>query len=72
MPNKRDENKRVFHFWITAELYAKLEKLAQTLGVSMSFILTACVLEKTKNIILTPEDYERIANYLRNRKGNRL
>lgn len=67
MPNKRDPEKREFKIWLTEELYAKLKRKAELADVPMSQLLTMHILEITKTIKLTAEDYERIAKRIASR-----
>lgn len=70
MPNKRQSDKRMIRAWITAELYEMFRKRASQLGTTMSELLTLYIIQQTKNITLTPEDYERIAREQRSREGS--
>lgn len=72
MPNKRAPEKRVFKIWLTEELYAKLKRKAELADVPMSLLITMHILEITKNIKLTAEDYERIAKRIASRTHIRL
>jgi len=69
MPSKRKDDKRPLLVWISEELHAKFKKRAKSLGLSMSEIVLAYLLTQTKNIELTPEEYEDIAKKIRKRKA---
>ncbi len=71
MPNQRQADKKMMRFWISADLYERFRKYADSLGMSMSEILTAYLVHVTANVELSPEDYERIAQELRRKKASK-
>lgn len=64
-PNQRDPEKRPLKCYVSHELHAKFRKLAERRGCPMSDLLVQFVLNETKNISLTAEDYELIAAEIR-------
>lgn len=65
-PNQRNPEKKPLKVYLSRELHMKFSKLAAQRGCSMSDLLLQYVLESTKNIQLTAEDYEQIAQEMRN------
>lgn len=69
MPGQRHKDRRGLLIYITHEHYAKFAKKAGLLGMTMSEILTAYIIKLTRDIQLTPEDYEDIARRIRKKEG---
>lgn len=69
MPNQRQTDKVMLRFWIPLELYEMFRKRSSELGCSMSELLTLYVVQQTKNVTLTPEEYEKIAQKIREKGG---
>lgn len=67
-PNQRSKEKRVLHLWIDAELHQMLKRLAKERKKTMHDIVVEFLVTETKNVELTDEDYEEIAEYLRRQK----
>lgn len=65
-PNQRDPEKKPLKVYLSRELHVKFSKLAASRGCSMSNLLLQHVLEATKGIQLTADDYEQIAREIRN------
>ena len=65
-PSQHRAGRKQFNLRIDAELYLKFRKLAEILDTDMSDILLTYIVKSTKNITLTPEDYERLATASRN------
>lgn len=68
-PSQRDPEKKPLKVYLTRELHLMFSKLAEKQGRTMSELLLQHVISATKNIRLTAEDYEKIANELK--KGNK-
>ena len=67
-PNQRSKEKRVLHLWIDAELHQRLKRLAKVSKKTMHDIVAEFLVTETKNVELTDEDIEEIAEYLRRQK----
>lgn len=68
-PSQRKEDKRPLKVYVSQETHLKFSRLAERRGCTMSNLLLQFVLDQTKDIKLTAEDYERIAANIR--KGNK-
>ena len=68
-PSQRDIEKKPLKVYLTRELHLKFSRLAEKRGCNMSDLLIQFVIEATKDIKLTAEDYERIADEIR--RGNK-
>lgn len=71
MPSQRKIDKKQISVWIPIVLFRKFQKRAQDLGMTMTEIITAYLVQQTQNINLTPEDYENIAREIREKTNNR-
>lgn len=71
MPSQRKIDKKQISVWIPIVLFRKFQKRAQGLGMTMTEIITAYLVQQTQNINLTPEDYENIAREIRKKANNR-
>lgn len=71
MPSQRKIDKKQISVWIPIVLFRKFQKRAHDLGMTMTEILTAYLVQQTQNINLTPEDYENIAREIREKTNNR-
>lgn len=65
MSGPHSKDKKQISVWIPIVLFTKFQKRAKALGMSMSEIITAFLLQQTKNIELTVEEYERITEEIR-------
>lgn len=62
MPNQENPSIRPLHVRVTQELYMMLEKLADRRGYpSVSELVRAILIDTTRDVYLTPEDYREIA-----------
>ncbi len=68
-PSQRDIKKKPLKAYLPRELHLKFSRLAEKRGCKMSDILLQFITEATKDIKLTAEDYERIADDIC--KGNK-
>jgi hypothetical protein len=68
-PSQHRSGRKSFLLRIDETLYLKFRKLAEALDTDMSDIIIAHIIKVTKNITLTAEDYERLAQAARRRKG---
>lgn len=64
-PSQRNKEKKPLKVYLSRELHLKFSRLAEQRGCSMSDLLYQYVLEATKNIKLTAEDYAAIAEDIR-------
>ncbi len=48
-PRKRADNKKMIGFYLEKETYAKFQEVADYLGLSMTAILTAFIIEQIDN-----------------------
>lgn len=71
MPSQRKIDKKQISVWIPIVLFRKFQKRAHDLGMTMTEIITAYLVQQTQNINLTPEDYENIAREIREKTNNR-
>lgn len=65
MPNQPSVYKQTIAVRITRELYHKVGSLAKMHGVNMSELLVVVLERETRDIELTPEQYEEIAREIR-------
>ncbi len=70
MPDKRHKDRRGLIVYLTHEQYAKFKKKAAQIGMSMAEIVTAHIVIMTRDVTLTPEDYEEIARRIRQREAS--
>lgn len=70
-PNQHDPTKRVFATYITRERYYQVKKLAKLHGMSMAALISLLIERAVRDVMLDPEDYERIANEIREAKGEK-
>lgn len=71
MPSQRKIDKKQISVWIPIVLFRKFQKRAHELGMTMTEIITAYLVQQTQNVNLTPEDYENIAKEIREKTNNR-
>lgn len=64
-PSQRDKDKKPLKVYLSRELHLKFSRLAEQRGCSMSDLLLQFVLEATKTIKLTADDYAAIADDIR-------
>lgn len=67
-PNQRDVGKKDLHIYLPIELFMKLKKRAAQLNVTMVELVTLSIIQETKNIKLTEQDYEEIFNFKNRRR----
>ena len=60
-PSQRHKEKKPLKVYLSRELHLKFARLAEQRGCNMSTLLYQFVLEATKAIELTAEDYANIA-----------
>lgn len=68
-PSQHRSGRKAFCLRLDETLYLKFRKLSEALDMDMSDILLAHIVKLTKGITLTAEDYERLAQAARRRKG---
>lgn len=68
-PSQRKEDKKPLKVYVSQETHLKFSRLAEKRGCTMSNLLLQFILDQTKDIKLTAEDYEQIAADIR--KGNK-
>ena len=62
MPNQENPSIRPLHVRVTQELYMMLEKLAERRGyATVSELVRAVLVDLTREVYLTPDDYREIA-----------
>lgn len=66
-PSQHRSGRKSFLLRIDEPLYLKFRKLSEMLNTDMSDILLTYIVKQTKNINLTAEDYERLAEAARGR-----
>lgn len=71
MPSQRKIDKKQISVWIPMVLFRKFQKRSHELGMTMTEIITAYLVQQTRNVNLTPEDYENIAREIRDKTNNR-
>jgi len=71
MANEPALDKVILSFQIPIPLDVKLKKEAERRGMSKSAYIDFILFEETKNVPLTPEDYELIAETIRKNKERR-
>lgn len=70
MSGPHGKDKKRVTFWVQIELFKKFQKRAKSLGMTMTEIMTAFLLQQTKNIELTAEEYEQITEEIRKKTNN--
>ncbi len=69
MPNQHDPAKRSLAVYLSRERYYQVKRLAEKHSISMTKLLSIMIEREVRDIELTPEDYETIANEIRNAKS---
>lgn len=64
-PSQRDKDKKPLKVYLSRELHLKFSRLAEQRGCTMSELLCQYVLQATKHIKLTADDYAAIAEDIR-------
>lgn len=64
-PSKHRADKRQLAVWLPLPLLKRFQKRAAALGMTMTELIIAFVVQQTQNIELTQEDYEEIARIIR-------
>ena len=62
MANQRAADKRILTLWLPRTLFARLEKLAESRGETLTQLITNFITHATQHTELTPEDYRKIAD----------
>jgi hypothetical protein len=62
MANQRAADKRILTLWLPRTLFARLEKLAESRGETLTQLITNYLTPETQNTELSPEDYRKIAD----------
>ena len=65
MPNMPDPDKHLVGIRMPRTLHKRLQKLAQQRKTTLKEIILEILIRETINTILTPEDYEQIAEETR-------
>lgn len=65
MPNMPDPDKHLVGIRMPRTLHKRLQKLAQQRKATLKEIILEILIRETINTILTPEDYEQIAEETR-------
>lgn len=65
MPNQPDPDKTHLGIRIPRVLHARLKRLARQYGFSVTDLVLLILNRETKNVVLTSEDYEEIAQQTR-------
>lgn len=65
MPNRPNPENTPINFRLNRVLKKKLDKLAEKLGTTASALITQWIINGTANVELTPEEYEEIAEKIR-------
>lgn len=63
-PNKRSIDKQAITIWLPLPLLMRFKKKAEAVGMSMTEMITAFLVQQTQNVELTQEDYEEIARII--------
>lgn len=64
-PNKRSVDKQRIAIWVPIPMYMRFKKRAESLGMTMTEMMTAFLVQQTQNVELTAEDYEEITRIIR-------
>lgn len=64
-PSQPSPHKQILGARISRELYHKFETLAARKGLKMTDLLVEVLERETREVILTPEQYEKIAEEIR-------
>lgn len=72
MANSPSPYKQIIGARIDRELYAKVQTLAQRHGIHMTELIVMILERETRDIELTPEQYEQIAKEIRAAKAGNL
>lgn len=63
-PNKRSVDKQRIAIWVPIPMYMRFKKRAESLGMTMTEMMTAFLVQETQNIELTQKEYEEIAKII--------
>lgn len=65
VPGQRHPDKTTLSVYVTRTLMQRLRRLAAARGESVTAVVEAAVAKATRDVVLTPEDYEQIARETR-------
>ncbi len=71
MPSQRHPDKTTLAVYLPRTLMQRLRRLAAQRGETVTTVVEAMVMKKTRDVVLTPEDYEQIARETRAAQGRR-
>ncbi len=71
VPSQRHPDKTTLAVYLPRTLMQRLRRLAMERGETVTTVVEAMVMKMTRDVILTPEDYEQIARETRAAQGRR-
>lgn len=69
VPSQRHPDKTTLSVYLPRTLMQRLRRLAAERGESVTTVVEAMVTAQTREVVLTPEDYEQIARETRTAQG---
>ena len=71
MPGQRHPDKTTLSVYLPRTLMQRLRRLATERGETVTTVIEAMVTAQTREVVLTPEDYEQIAQETRQAQSGR-
>ena len=71
MPGQRHPDKTVLSVYLPRTLMQRLRRLAAARGETVTAVVEAMATAQTRDVVLTPEDYEQIAEETRKAQSGR-
>jgi hypothetical protein len=71
MPSQRHPDKTTLSVYLPRTLMQRLRRLATERGETVTTVIEAMVTAQTREVVLTPEDYEQIAQETRQAQSGR-
>jgi hypothetical protein len=69
VPGQRHPDKTTLSVYLPRTLMQRLRRLANDHGETVTAVIEGMVVAQTREVVLTPEDYEQIARETRNAQG---